>query len=72
MPTPTSECNRVLLSFYSYSFYCESFGSQVFGGGVIRGRIQTSLGQMSWTAMTLLFYRYCVTLFCLVIVDSTW
>ena len=35
--------------FYSDCVYCEAFGSQVFGIGVIRGRIQTKLGQMSWT-----------------------
>ena len=34
----------------------------MFGVGVIRGRIQTKLGQMSWTAMTLLYCMYFVNL----------
>ena len=37
--------------FYSDCVYCDAFGSQVFGIGVIRGRIQTKLGQMSWTVI---------------------
>ena len=44
-------------------------GEMVF---VIRGRIQTKLGQMSWTVMTLLYYMYVVNLFRSVIGDSIW
>ena len=58
--------------FYSDCVYCEAFGSQVFGIGVIRGRIQTKLGQMSWTVISVSTWRLMVMLVVLISSHNRW
>ena len=72
LPAPTSGCSRVYYCLYIHTVSIVRPLGHKCGVGVIRRRIQTKLGQMSWTAMTLSYCMYFVHLFGSVISDSTW